>query len=139
MGDDLDNDDDEDGLSIFSSMNVRRGGMIRLPLVAINTTGDTAYIRAWVDWNGDGAFDETNELIANIQDNANGVFSPYLEVNIADNAVINQLLGFRVRISNTPNLTSLGVAYSGEVEDYLLGIECPQAICLPINTNLIQQ
>jgi len=138
MGDDLDNEDDEDGLSIFPSMNVRRGGTIRLPLDATNTTGDTAYIHAWVDWNGDGTFDNLNELAASIKDNANGVFLPYLEINIVDNSVVNKLLGFRVRISNEPNLGALGVVYSGEVEDYLLGIECPQAVCLPINTALIR-
>lgn len=138
MGDDLDNEDDEDGLSILSSMDARPGGTIRLPLNVTNTTGDTAYIRAWVDWNGDGDFDNLNELATTIKDDANGVFLPYLEINIADDAVINQLLGLRVRLSNEPNLDALGPAYSGEVEDYLLGVECPQAICLPIQTALIQ-
>lgn len=138
IGDDLDNEDDEDGLSILNSMNVRRGGTIRLPLNATNTTGDTAYIHAWVDWNGDGAFDNLNELATTIKDDANGLFLPYLEINIAENSEVNKLLGFRVRISHEPNLGALGIAYAGEVEDYLLGIECAQAICLPIQTTLLQ-
>ncbi len=139
IGDDLDNIDDEDALSIFSSMDARPGGTIRLPLNVTNTTGDTAYIIAWVDWNGDGDFDNLTELATDIKDGADGVFLPYLEINIADNTVLNQLLGFRVRLSNEPNLDALGIAYSGEVEDYLLGIECPQAICLPIQSSLIRE
>jgi len=138
MGDDLDGVDDEDGLSFFSSLDVRPGGTIRLPLNVVNTTGDTAYIRAWVDWNGDGAFDNATELVTNIKDDANGIFVPYIEINVAENTLTNQLLGFRVRLSNESNLDALGITYSGEVEDYFLGVECPQAICLPIQTTLIQ-
>jgi len=44
-----------------------------------------------------------------------------------------------VRLSNTDNMTPYGQVSSGEVEDYMLGIECPQAVCPIIGTNLIRE
>ena len=40
----------------------------------MNSTGDTAYIEAWIDWNGDGDFEDANEMVADLKDNHDGVF-----------------------------------------------------------------
>ena len=140
VGDDTkDGYDDEDGIAIFPSLNIAPGGAIRLPLVVTNTTGDTAYIEAWIDWNGDGDFDELNEIVADYKDEEDGVFPAYMDIMVPDDAVTGSLLGFRVRLRNTDNMTPYGRINSGEVEDYLLGIDCPQVICLPIEIEVIKK
>jgi len=131
LGDDNDGADDEDGVTIFAELNARPGGTIRLPISVTNTTGDTAYVEAWIDWNGDGDFDLINEVVADLKDNENGVFPTYLTIPIPTSAITGSLVGFRIRLSNTDNMTPYGRIDSGEVEDYLLGIECEQ-VCLPI-------
>ena len=102
-------------------------------------TTDTAYLEAWIDWDGDGDFDETNELVVDLKDNTDGVFPSYLEITVPNNALTGSLLGFRVRLSNSDNMTPYGKVSSGEVEDYLLGVNCPQVRCLPVETTIIRE
>lgn len=135
LGDDLDNVADEDGIAIFSSLEVRLGGIIRLPIQITNTTGNAAYLEAWIDWNGDGDFDEGNEMVVNVDNIASSV-TTFVEINVPDNAQIGNFLGFRTRLSNTDNMTPYGRVHSGEVEDYLLKVACPVLICLPIDIEL---
>jgi len=98
------------------------------------STGDTAYLKAFIDWNGDGDFEELNETVADLKDNKDGVFPAYLEVAIPANALADNLLGFRIRLSNANNLTPYGRVNSGEVEDYLIRVECAEEICLKVET-----
>ncbi len=133
VGDDIvDGYDDEDGITILPSLNAHLGTTIRLPLNVTNTTGDTAYLKAFIDWNGDGDFEEANETVVNLKDNKDEGFPAYLEIAIPTNALVNSLLGFRIRLSNTNDMTPYGRVNSGEVEDYLLGVECARLICLPL-------
>ncbi len=134
LGDDMQNMDDEDGITLFPSLNISPGSTIRIPLSYTNTTGNTAYIEAWVDWNGDGDFLETDEFIF---DGNDGDFNSLdrIEITIPKDVTLNQLLGFRIRISNQDNMTPYGRVNSGEVEDYLLQVTCPKNQCLPITAN----
>jgi len=136
LGDDNDNVDDEDGVNIFSTLNVTPGGMLRLPLSVTNTTGDTAYVEAWIDWNGDGAFDGLNEMVADLKDNEDGVFPSFLTINVPYDAISGVQVGFRIRLSHEDDMTPYGRVSSGEIEDYLLGIDCPQIICPPIQIQI---
>lgn len=137
FGDDTgDGFDDEDGVTIFPSLTVSPGRLIRLPLSFTNATGESAYIEGWIDWDGDGDFDETNEMVINVDDIADGVISTFITITVPDDAITGSLLGFRIRISNTNMMTPYGRVNSGEVEDYLIGVNCPQLICLPIGTEL---
>ena len=122
---------DEDGITIFPTLDLAPGITFRLPLNVMNMTGDTAYLEAWIDWNGDGDFDDPNEMVADYKDNKDGVFPPFMEIAIPANALTGSLLGLRVRLSNTDNMTPYGIINSGEVEDYLIGIDCPSVICIP--------
>ncbi len=127
---------DEDGIAIFSSLDLMPGTTLRLPLVVNNNTGDTAHLEAWIDWNGDGDF-SAGEKAADEASTTN--FPSYLEIAIPANALLNVPLGFRIRLSNTNNMTPYGKVSSGEVEDYLLLVACPQNNCLPLNYNLIRK
>lgn len=136
LGDDNNGEDDEDGITILPSLTIRPNGTIRLPLAVTNTTGDTAYLEAWIDWDGDGDFDTASEWVADYKDNRDGIFAPYMEISIPANVQTGELLGFRVRLSLTDNMTPYGPINSGEIEDYLLGINCPQVTCLPVATTV---
>ncbi len=130
LGDEI----DENGLIIFSSLNLHPGSSFRLPLNYVNTTGSIAHLEAWIDWNGDGAFSMPTEMEVDMDDSRG--FPVYLEFTVPVTAKTGSLLGFRIRLSNTDNMTPYGLVNSGEVEDYLLDIDCPQMICLPIETEL---
>jgi len=126
---------DEDGLTFFTSLDLTPGQTFRLPLGYVNTTGNTAHIEAWVDWNGDGDFNDTNEMVIDIDDTIG--FPSYLEFTIPNTATKSTLLGLRIRLSNTDNMTPYGIIAQGEVEDYLIEIDCPNT-CLPVTVNVIR-
>ncbi|MEM6317578.1 MAG: GEVED domain-containing protein [Bacteroidota bacterium] len=125
--------DDEDGLTIFPSLDLKPGVPFKLPLSVSNTTGDTAYVEAWIDWNGDGDFDDPNEMVANFKDATDGNFPNSINGTVPTNATTGRLLGVRIRVSNTDNMTPYGYQNSGEIEDYLIGIDCPSIICVPVS------
>lgn len=124
---------DEDGVLVFPSLDIIPGMDFRLPLSYVNTTGDTAFIAAWIDWNGDGDFDELNEAVLAINDgNGTTPISNRWEIAIPVDAVTGQDVGLRIRISLQDNMTPYGLQPNGEVEDYLLRLgDCPK-VCLPI-------
>ena len=131
-GDDSDIDgDDEDGLTFFSSLNIVPGGIIRLPVSITNGTGQIAQLEGWIDWNADGRFSGTDEMVTNTNDNA---FPGYVTINIPENVANMTDIGVRFRLSLEDNMTPYGVATSGEVEDYLIQIDCATGICLPISS-----
>lgn len=131
---------DEDGITIFSSMNLLPGSKIRLPFNYTNTTGDTAYLAIWIDWNANGDFEEVGENILFENDgNGNTPFPEFLEIDIPNTATTGIYLGMRVRLSHQANMTPYGRLDSGEVEDYLLGINCGSQICLPFESILLLQ
>jgi len=136
FGDDNDNVDDEDGVTIFPSLRIIPGGTLKLPLAVTNTTGDTAHLEAWIDWDADGDFDESNEMVVDLQDNEDGVFPSFLTIDVPTNIANDVQVGFRIRLSNEDDMTPYGRVASGEIEDYLLGINCPQPICLPIDPQI---
>ncbi|MFK7983668.1 MAG: GEVED domain-containing protein [Saprospiraceae bacterium] len=121
---------DEDGLTLFTTLNISSGSTFRLPLNYLNTTGNTAHIEAWVDWNGDGDFDMTDEMVLDVADPNQGLFN-YLEINVPTDAITEQFLGLRIRLSHQDNMTPYGLQQSGEIEDYLIMIKCSE-VCLPI-------
>ena len=121
---------DENGLTLFSSLDVVPGGIMRLPFSATNTTGDTAFVEMWVDWNGDGDFNDANEFVVDIHDGTNPL-PTQVDLTVPSDVIDQQAFGVRLRISNTDNMTPYGIAASGEVEDYLLIMDCKRKVCLP--------
>ena len=128
---------DEDGITIFANLDLYPNMNFRLPFNYVNTTGDTAHVEAWIDWNGDGDFDEPNEMVADWEDSTT-TFPDRLEVSIPATAQTGTLLGYRIRISNQDNMTPYGLQPNGEVEDYLIEIDCSQ-VCLPVQVNIIKK
>ncbi|MEM6379127.1 MAG: GEVED domain-containing protein, partial [Bacteroidota bacterium] len=69
-------------------------------------------------------------------DDSGGPLPNRMPITIPPNATTGSQLGWRIRISNQDNMTPYGLQPNGEVEDYLIGIDCPQ-ICLPVNIRVI--
>lgn len=130
--------DDDDGILIPN--NIRPGVTIRFPTTIYNNTGQTAYLAAWVDWNGDGDFDDSEEQIPiESYDSAtfNGTFQVPVAFTVPADAVQGQNIGARFRLST--DLTEIAspcgttsCTADGEIEDYLIQVECPTNICLPV-------
>ena len=86
----------------------------------------------WIDWNGDGDFDDANEMVIDLDD-SNSAFPDHLTIVTPSTITMTQQLGVRIRLSNQDNMTPMGFITSGEVEDYLIQVNCQEA-CLPIQS-----
>ena len=123
-GDDLNGIDDEDGVSI-PVLKQGEKASIRYSVVSILSTG---YLNAWIDWNGDGAFNDSDERVATNIRRGSGTYS--LDITVPDNAIASRptfaRFRFGPRSTNDPVYGSIGTASSGEVEDYIVNIECTE-------------
>ncbi|MGB3178218.1 MAG: CshA/CshB family fibrillar adhesin-related protein, partial [Albidovulum sp.] len=109
VGDDSDSlGDDEDGVTLPAS--IAAGSSFNIS-VASNGGG---LVQGWIDWNGDGDFDDANEQI--ITDGSGGTIS----VSAPAGAVVGTTFA-RFRTA-TASVNSTAVAADGEVEDYQVTI-----------------
>ncbi|MFC1569309.1 GEVED domain-containing protein [bacterium] len=110
-GDDL-NDDDEDGVLIPV--------LIAGQTVDIDVTAHgTGWLYSWIDFNGDGDWDDASEF-CNIIPLTEG--SNTLQVLVPDNAVSGKSFA-RFRFTTRTDISYRGYATDGEVEDYEVTIE----------------
>ncbi len=130
--DDLNNTgsaDDEDGVTVPTGLQV--GGSGNLTVNVTNTTGSTAYLNAWIDFNGNGVLTDageqikTNLSITGSTSNANQT----LAFTIPATAAIGQV-GVRVRLTSVSSPGPDGADGNGEVEDHVLNIVNPNAFAV---------
>jgi SdrD B-like domain/GEVED domain/SprB repeat len=115
--------DDEDGIGITNGITTWTiGKVVNLPIAVNNSTGQTAYLKGYIDWNNDGDFLDAGELILNLDGTT---FPNSINITVPNSAAVNQLLGVRFRLSLDATMTSVGRVASGEVEDYVVKIICP--------------
>ncbi len=106
--------DDEDGVTFEGVFNSASN-----PVTVTAVSSGAGMLDAWMDWNGDGDFDDANEqFIVNqpVQAGAN---------NFTVTTPANAVPGFvtaRFRLSTLGSTLPGGVAIGGEVEDYLVEI-----------------
>ncbi len=113
-GDDLNGTpDDEDGV-MWASLALGQ----TVPFT-VTASSETAYLNAWIDFNGDGDFADTGEQIATDVILSAGVNT--LSVSIPATATTSGLY-MRFRYSSISGLTPTGAASDGEVEDYLAAV-----------------
>ena len=114
-GDDLANSDDEDNLD-FSSLIAGAPGS-----VDVNLTGSGGFLQMWIDWNGDGDFNDTvdgqSEQVASDVQIVGTTGTATVSFTVPASATLTQTIA-RLRWSNTPGLSSNAAATSGEVEDH---------------------
>ena len=117
-GDDLDGTDDEEGVT-FS--NFIAGQTASITVTVLNTTGVNGVLYSFIDFDGDGSFDDPGEAIETpVTDGTNGTV--VLSVPVPVDADTSQQLGARFRLSTDTALGADGPATNGEVEDYLIDV-----------------
>ncbi len=109
LGDDLDGIDDEDGI-LFDGY-VLSGQTATFTVIA----SGTGYLNAWIDYNGDGDWDDAGEQI--FTDMPLDAGTHELTVDVPAGLTPKETFG-RFRFSSEAGLTPRGLAPDGEVEDY---------------------
>ncbi len=84
----------------------------------VTTHGD-GFLSAWIDWNGDGDFNDVNEQIATNLDGSSGEI---IFIATAPSSAIDITTYARFRYSYQQDLAPTGSAIDGEVEDYKINI-----------------
>lgn len=120
-GDDLSLFDDEDGVS-FPEM--KPGASVIIPVRTVETSYFlTGYLSAWIDWNGDGDFNDKDERIADNRRVPSGSAILTLSVTVPNDAIVSRPTFARFRIGTRVS-SPTGNASAGEVEDYIVKIAC---------------
>lgn len=118
-GDDGNNTDDEDGVTIAPLLAV--GQTVLVPVSIQNGSG---FLHAWFDWNRDGDFQDTGEQMVANQPVAVGPVN--LNIAVPSTATVGPTFArFRVCTNNTALdtcNTPAGTVQSGEVEDYAFAV-----------------
>jgi hypothetical protein len=126
---------DEDGVT-FPTFTLGQSAVVKVTL--LNSTGRSANLYGFIDWNNDGDFNDAGEAPAVVVV-PNGVATANITFNVPANAVMGVNLGARFRLT-TDKLTLLpkpseGPASDGEVEDYLVQV-CPTIVTPSVTQNI---
>jgi len=115
-GDDGNGLDDEDG---FTFPNFIPGQIAKMKVGTHLTTLGLAYLHGWIDFTGDGDWDDTGEHVfagLNLNDGIH-----ILDVNVPSDAVVGDTHA-RFRYSYDQGIDYFGLGDEGEVEDHLVSI-----------------
>ena len=113
-GDDLDGDDDDDGVTFTTAL--RAGDNAN---VTVNASAAGGRLNAWIDFDGDSSWADAGEQIFTDEVLVPG--NNLLSFSVPANAAIGDAFA-RFRISTQSGLAFTGVAPDGEVEDYRVTI-----------------
>jgi len=123
-GDDATNLDDEDGVTVPAS--VALGVASSLTVNLSNSSGSTAYLNVWIDFNGNGVLTDSGEQVASNTTISNGTSNSNRTVNFTVPSLVDPgVVGVRVRLTSTSSPGSDGHDGIGEVEDYIMTLACP--------------
>uniref|UniRef100_UPI0037C5313D GEVED domain-containing protein n=1 Tax=Prosthecobacter sp. TaxID=1965333 RepID=UPI0037C5313D len=123
-GDDTTGSDDEDGVTLPASLT--QGGAGSITVNVTNTSGATAYLNAWIDFNQNGSLSDPGEQIANNTLIATGVSNSNRTVSFtAPASAVLGSAGVRVRLTSTSTPGPTGASGNGEVEDNVATIVAP--------------
>eukprot|EP00913_Durusdinium_trenchii_P023335 g21913.t1 len=141
-GDDIDQalPDDEDGLvDPLTDLQLTVGTQPRVRVTVTNTTGDSATLSGWIDYDGDGVFDNATEraqvVVADGTDH--GVVTlvfPTVPQGTAGTTYARFRLSTDVAAEE-----STGAAADGEVEDYAASITSPSDAAVVDFTKIAHQ
>ncbi|MBW7882049.1 MAG: DUF11 domain-containing protein, partial [Caldilineaceae bacterium] len=115
-GDDTVDSDDEDGVA-FPVFYASKQAVVTATVFI--TPGQPSRVYRFIDFNGDGDFNDTNEAVSSVVSSSGSVPVTFTVPLGADTT---KLLGARFRLSTDANLGSGGAASNGEVEDYLIQV-----------------
>ncbi len=114
-GDDNAGTDDEDGVTLPTTFVA---GQTSTLSYTVSHASPSTVVSAWIDWNGDGDFNDAGEQVLNNQSvTSDGAYNLTVVVPLA----VAPQVGVRFRIANENIASPEGALGSGEVEDYLVG------------------
>jgi len=87
--------------------------------IPVAVTGAGGFLQAWLDFNGDGDFDEANEQIATDLQDDDGDGTIIIDFTVPGDVTTAQTFA-RLRWSTTAGLEMNTAVSDGEVEDYLI-------------------
>ena len=117
LGDDLSNQADEDGVTFLSPLKKGETAAIRV------TASQTGFLSAWLDANGDGDWNDFGERIITAQGISTGATVLNFQVPMTTTpAELVEQTGVRFRFSSEQDVSYVGSAPNGEVEDYLVSV-----------------
>jgi len=117
LGDDNDNLDDEDGVNFPAQLYV--GGTATIDVQISTGRNPAGVLQGWIDFNGDGDWNDPGEQVIADLSLAQGVYS--LDIDIPDGAVVGTTFA-RFRYGYERGIGPTGGARAGEVEDYQIDI-----------------
>jgi Cadherin-like beta sandwich domain/GEVED domain len=118
-GDDLNMQDDDDGVVIPTLVAGQAGEVL---VSVTNQTTQKAYLHCYIDWNNNGNFQDSGELI--IEEVLAGANNGQVSLNftVPLDAHGASPIGARFRISTLETISSTAGAPDGEVEDYFIQV-----------------
>lgn len=118
---------DEDGVTM--PLSLRQGSSATIPVSVFNNNTAGTYLQAWIDFNNDGVFNNTDassggDRIYNALTSASAS-TQTLNVNftIPLGSSIGAQRGVRFRLSNSAATTPTSSGAVGEIEDYVVSIQ----------------
>jgi hypothetical protein len=115
-----DTDNGDDGVAFQKGFVPGEATPVRVNIVRTGLSAQaTAFLTAWVDFNGDGDWDDAGERVLTNQVVVGGTND--LVINVPSTAT-HGVSYARFRLSTDQNLASSGAATNGEVEDYRVEI-----------------
>jgi uncharacterized repeat protein (TIGR01451 family) len=139
-GDDMNNQDDEDGVIFLTPIVSGQSAQIRV------TAAATGYLNGWFDFDGDGQLDGPTDLFTVTEIDGTPVVSSLLDILLLPGVhtftfsvppvPISSSLYSRFRFTAGPGeaTTPFGLAPTGEVEDYVL-LSLGDLVWLDVNNN----
>jgi hypothetical protein len=126
--------DDEDGVTLPAVLIAGDPAAVAT-VILVNAGGLAAKLDAWIDFNGNGAFDPAEHLWGGVsQTPLPGVQG--FQFAVPANAVTG-LTYARFRLSTLGNMLPTGLAPDGEVEDYRVVIQATHSLSLVTGWNLV--
>ncbi|BAY22802.1 hypothetical protein NIES2100_25660 [Calothrix sp. NIES-2100] len=121
-GDDINNTDDEDGVTGFNLLSTT-DTTYSVTLRVRNNVAASAYLGGWIDFNRNGTFEASEGVIQTIANNFNNT-TTLTWTGLGSKGLVAGNTYARFRINNDPLSTSdfIGGGRNGEVEDYVLTI-----------------
>ena len=131
-GDDLDGNDDEDGITL---PQFYAGGLAEITVALTEPAPGTAYLQAFIDFDGDGSFAEAGDRVArDLQDGGpsdkDGAANSTITFEVAVPTDATTALTY-ARFRFSTDTLDAQTAFDGEVEDYALTIsgDAPPFLC----------
>lgn len=114
---------DEDG--IFQPMDIKKNEEATFYAEINNYSDELAHLTAFIDWNNDGLFNRSDEIISKTILPAPNVQYVAIDFQVPNTAKTNSKIKARFRLSTDRSavMKPFGKAKDGEVEDYLIRVK----------------